>query len=569
MPSLLLWTCGPVQDFIASARKGRDLWFGSWMLSEIATAAAAHAMHAGAQLVMPDPPSVAALMSSDFDVPNRVLAEIAGDDPQPVAEGMSEAARARLLQLARDTFDVLERNHAELFDREEATEQMEDVLDTAWAAVTATGREAADRQRVEALLAARKATRVFGPASFAAWSVAKSSLDAQREAVTAPGAGLRLGLTHDERLCGVGLLKRQGLGALEEAGTTLPGGSIPSVSTQALLSWLSPATATDRAGVAEALHTFCRTLEESGVFAKGALRQRRAHPLLGHLEPHALYASRLIELTAAPKDLPACREVQMAAMAALRARLGLRGEPTPYYAVILADGDRLGEHLDARSHEQVRQMSRALSAFSRNVRERVFDQDRLEGVCVYAGGDDVLAFAPVHVALDKSAELAEAFGGAFTDLSFLDSTPTLSAGIAIAHHLTPLRDALGGAKAAERHAKDDEGRDAWSILLSKRSGSPVTVGGHWDERADMQRVVALTHPDGPLPRGLPYELRSVAQRLQQPDSEPERFELMRVLRQKGLVEHAPWLLAQSRGGLERLADRLSMGRALSGMGTSA
>jgi CRISPR-associated protein Cmr2 len=25
---------GPVQEFIASARRSRDLWFGSWLLSE-------------------------------------------------------------------------------------------------------------------------------------------------------------------------------------------------------------------------------------------------------------------------------------------------------------------------------------------------------------------------------------------------------------------------------------------------------------------------------------------------------------------------------------------------------
>ena len=31
---------GPVQDFIASARRSRDLWFGSWLLSELSKAAA-------------------------------------------------------------------------------------------------------------------------------------------------------------------------------------------------------------------------------------------------------------------------------------------------------------------------------------------------------------------------------------------------------------------------------------------------------------------------------------------------------------------------------------------------
>ena len=40
-PWLLAISIGPVQEFIAAARKTRDLWFGSTMLSEVARAAAA------------------------------------------------------------------------------------------------------------------------------------------------------------------------------------------------------------------------------------------------------------------------------------------------------------------------------------------------------------------------------------------------------------------------------------------------------------------------------------------------------------------------------------------------
>ena len=37
---LLAMAIGPVQDFIAAARRTRDLWFGSHVLSEISKAAA-------------------------------------------------------------------------------------------------------------------------------------------------------------------------------------------------------------------------------------------------------------------------------------------------------------------------------------------------------------------------------------------------------------------------------------------------------------------------------------------------------------------------------------------------
>ena len=40
MKYLMAIGIGPVQEFIASARRSRDLWFGSWLLSEISKAAA-------------------------------------------------------------------------------------------------------------------------------------------------------------------------------------------------------------------------------------------------------------------------------------------------------------------------------------------------------------------------------------------------------------------------------------------------------------------------------------------------------------------------------------------------
>jgi len=40
MPHVLVISFGPIQDFIASARRCQDLWFGSYLLSELARATA-------------------------------------------------------------------------------------------------------------------------------------------------------------------------------------------------------------------------------------------------------------------------------------------------------------------------------------------------------------------------------------------------------------------------------------------------------------------------------------------------------------------------------------------------
>ena len=57
MNYLFLVNIGPVQGFIASARRTRDLWFGSWLLSELSKAAAQEIVNAGTRnsLIFPAP----------------------------------------------------------------------------------------------------------------------------------------------------------------------------------------------------------------------------------------------------------------------------------------------------------------------------------------------------------------------------------------------------------------------------------------------------------------------------------------------------------------------------------
>jgi CRISPR-associated protein Cmr2 len=67
MSHLMIISLGPVQEFIASARRSRDLWFGSWLLSELSKAAACKVVleHDGdiEALVFPKPESIDQLTS--------------------------------------------------------------------------------------------------------------------------------------------------------------------------------------------------------------------------------------------------------------------------------------------------------------------------------------------------------------------------------------------------------------------------------------------------------------------------------------------------------------------------
>jgi CRISPR-associated protein Cmr2 len=76
MKYLFLVSIGPVQEFIASARRTRDLHFGSWFLSELSRAAAS-AINAqnGSSLIFPAPENKEWLQSGhSFMVANRIPA---------------------------------------------------------------------------------------------------------------------------------------------------------------------------------------------------------------------------------------------------------------------------------------------------------------------------------------------------------------------------------------------------------------------------------------------------------------------------------------------------------------
>lgn len=82
MKHLLAITIGPVQGFIAAARRTRDLWSGSVLLSEVSKAVARtiHAAHRDS-LIFPSPedPAVDLAPRSDYNVANVILAEIDTD----------------------------------------------------------------------------------------------------------------------------------------------------------------------------------------------------------------------------------------------------------------------------------------------------------------------------------------------------------------------------------------------------------------------------------------------------------------------------------------------------------
>lgn len=538
--SVVLVSLGPVQPFIAAARSGRDLWAGSTLLSR-ASAQLAKALAAGRPeaLVFPAVEAIADLDREDFPVANRVLAIVEGDARTAAADA-SEVTRRWLADTARAAFAALPESPG--FARALAQEQIEDLLEIHWAAVPFAEQDEWPevRRRVDKLLAARKGTRNFRqpPQSEASASFRKSSIDGRREAVVSLGDAARSDrhpawpeyrVQRDEWLCGVSLFKRR---VFDTEASRVP-------STTGIAA--APTVARLQASAPDAYRRFCDNMEARSADDRDSW----------------LFAERL----------PDCFDDEPRAKAAAELLRGLfdatRVErPSPYYALLRADGDAMGELISKKKNvEEHRRLSSDLVWFARAARTIVADH---QGHAIYTGGDDVLALLPVPNALACATVIAKAF-------SEHVKGATLSAGLVIAHHLDPLADTLERSHAAEKAAKVS--RDALAVLLAKRSGPDVIAALPWAEV-----TAALIEPGkllaaGRIPAGVAHELRDAALRIGKTDEKQalQAAEARRILSRKQPgrgeakaldKETRERLEARAARGLEQLAAELLVARAL-------
>jgi len=163
-------------------------------------------------------------------------------------------------------------------------------------------------------------------------------------------------------------------------------------------------------------------------------------------------------------------------------------------------------------------ISGALNDFSQTVVRHVVEEEHL-GRVIYAGGDDVLAMLPVADLLSAMQRLRHAYSGTFPEHESVDwgdlrkrntlvcksgfaflkgrlmrmmgRSATASTGAVIAHHQAPLAAVLRELRTAEKRAKTEGGRDAFSITVIKRSGGALRLTEKWGTPQEPGRTVKL------------------------------------------------------------------------------
>jgi len=148
-------------------------------------------------------------------------------------------------------------------------------------------------------------------------------------------------------------------------------------------------------------------------------------------------------------------------------------EADPFYALLIMDGDRIGSLL-AQEDKRV-DISRALSSFSCQVEETI---SKHQGITVYAGGDDVLALLPMDKAMEAAAALRGCYMKCFETIGI---KATISAAIVYAHHHAPLRQIIRKAhQVLDEEAKEKTGRDALAVAVWKTGGTVINWSAPWE-----------------------------------------------------------------------------------------
>lgn len=213
------------------------------------------------------------------------------------------------------------------------------------------------------------------------------------------------------------------------------------------------------------------------------------------------------------------------------------GPPPKYYAILMMDGDGIGQVLSSRPRPaELDAVTGKLSEFALRkvpaLLEGYLGEDHDLNQPVYAGGDDVLAMVPLITPFERGGsartviDLAAGIAAAFGDLN-LDGTNRsgMSAGLAIVHYKEDLRTTLQAARGAE-HAAKVAGKNCLAIAVVRRSGEHSTAIVPWDRAGTVSQLVR-TFMDPRATDRWTYQLRGVMDAM--PCADAVDVELVRLL----------------------------------------
>ncbi len=536
------FTLGPVQGFVAQARRTRDLWAGSFLLSWLSAQAMKEVMRQGGKIVFPAvtdvsgnivDPVLAAVQGKPLpdnptpqigSIPNRFKASVPEDfDAQKVAT----AVISKWQELAKAVYDQFVDANATSDTPTIWNRQIKHFWEINWMLGEDPGDHSDDRW-----LDMRKNWRNHWPepeggdhctvmGDYQELSGYTRLADKEKQkyfwnAIRQAAPDDYLDIRENERLCAIALVKRlfPRLKNLTDIIGWIPGGhprrvgNWPSTTYMAIAPWL--ARIDQDTDIREELAEYARTAKKTigGFFSKLVSEQATHLSTLPKLNSQALCDCKNWKLSDLDGDLlhiHALRNFRNTFLSdhPLDAnnkdndktnREKLASALTELYDTETTGGEKIGkprsyyalllmdgDSLGKMLREQNQtKVSQALLAFTREVPQCVDDDPAHGGVTIYAGGDDVFALLPMDKAIACAKALRHIYGRCFSDKGI---EATASCAIIYAHHQVPLRNVIREAHhQLDNIAKEQNGRDSLVLAVYKPGGVTTQWVSAWQDK---------------------------------------------------------------------------------------
>lgn len=171
-----------------------------------------------------------------------------------------------------------------------------------------------------------------------------------------------------------------------------------------------------------------------------------------------------------------------------------------YYAIIMFDGDSMGKWLSGSNCKDEKQLlefhtelSKKLGEFAEKAKLVVVEP---KGKIVYAGGEDFLGFVNLNHLFEVLQSLREQFENivnqGIKEFKKDNDNLSFSAGIVVAHYKMPLSEVLKWARQAERDAKNiNDDKNAFDIAVLKGSGEINKVQFNWGDEKELTKNIDI------------------------------------------------------------------------------
>lgn len=502
------FTIGPVQGFVSQARRTRDFWAGSFLLSWLSGVAMLAVQKQGGEIEFPKPSEGylewlqgqgRGQSPRQGAIPNRFKAKVPDAfDAKQVENTVRQAWialaehiwRKDLQELGERTAtrSIWERQHANFWEISWIVTESKasDLLDRRknWRSHLPPPEPGVKCMVMDGWQELSGAERPNDSAQKEFWQKVRSQKGKKEN------EGLESDLAEGEKLCGITFVKRRFARHFETFAANVEGvklhgwkleTGVPSVSYLAAVHWLE----------AVLLHpdeeSVKRVLEAAHKLDDGNDEWETRIQCLEVASQHHQISRELIARDGsvffggvrddAPPSRQQAQQSKIQEFKAAVKTLDLKVPLSPFYAILLMDGDSLGVHMGDKAKQP--KIAASLDRFTREVPEIVRSHN---GFLVYAGGDDVLAILPLADAFPAAKALRDAYLTAFEGTGI---PSTLSGAIEFAHIKMPLGRILSDAHHLLDHvAKDGCGRDAIAVRVWKPGGCDIQWGQPWSVALD-------------------------------------------------------------------------------------